>query len=323
MRVLRHPPPDLAHVGVAGSVVALGNFDGVHGGHRAVIGAAGDLARREGRPWGVMTFEPHPRQMFRPDDAPFRLTPAPLKLALIRAMGVDFAVVVRFDRALAALSADAFVDRWLIHGLAVSDVVVGHDFCFGQGRGGDPALLVRRGGGLPRAKGGFGVVTVPPQMAPTTDLASAPELYSSTAIRRLLAAGSPEAAAALLGRPHRIEGRVRHGDARGRTLGFPTANLSLGPSVRPRVGVYAINVIIGGARYDGVANIGVRPTVGGADMRLEAHVFDFTGDLYGQRIAVDLISFLRPEMKFSGLAELTQRIAVDCADARARLAAAA
>jgi riboflavin kinase/FMN adenylyltransferase len=305
-----------------GAVAAIGNFDGVHLGHRAVIGTAVSRAREAGRPSAVVTFEPHPRRFFKPDLPPFLLASARMKVAALRDCGVDLCFALRFDRTLAAMPAEAFVKEVLVDGLGLAGVVAGYDFVFGKARGGTPETLVA---GM-RAAGREAVI-----VAPAIDAAEArragvevePDsfVYSSTGVREALKAGDPEGAARILGRPFAIDGRVRRGDARGRTIGFPTANLDLDGYMPPAFGVYAVRVF--GARdgaVAGVANLGVRPTIGGDPApRLEVHLFDFAGDLYGKRLVVELIAFLRPERKFSGLDELKAQIARDAAAARAAL----
>lgn len=313
MKLFRHTtdiPPDLR-----GLVVALGNFDGVHRGHGAVIAEAQAQAARLGVPSAVLTFEPHPRSLFRPDDPPFRLTPMRIKARLLEALGVDVMIVQHFDAAFASLTAAEFVDQVLIRDLGVRHVVAGYDFVFGHKRGGDIALLRARGD-----QGGFGVTEVRPvQDGQGT-------VFSSTRIREALADGQPERAADLLGHPFEIEGRVEHGDKRGRTIGFPTANVELGEYQRPRFGVYAVRagIDLGGDTvwHAGVANLGRRPTVGGSVERLEVHLFDFSGDLYGRHLRVQLAEFLRPEMKFDGFEALKAQIVADAAEARRRLGVA-
>lgn len=311
MRILRHPAETAATD--RGAVVAVGNFDGVHLGHRAVLEASRELARREEAPLALMTFEPHPVQFFHPEVPPFRLTPFRAKVHRIEALGVDLLVVLHFDRALAQVSAEDFVRRFLVEGLAARHVIVGYDFHFGHKRSGTSALLQEQG-----RRHGFGVSVLQPIAAGDG------AVFSSTRIRQYLAAGEPREAARLLGNPFEIEGRVEIGDRRGRTIGFPTANLSLGDYLRPAGGVYAVRVGIeerAGAIqwHDGVANLGTRPTVGGTDLRLEAHLFDFAGDLYGRHIRVALVEHLRPERKFSGLDQLKAQIADDAQRARAEL----
>lgn len=306
-----------------GSVAAIGNFDGVHLGHRAVIGAAVARARAAGRPSAVVTFEPHPRRFFKADLPPFLLASPRMKIAALRDCGVDLCFALRFDRALAAMPADSFVQDVLADGLGLACVVAGYDFVFGKARGGTPETLVA---GMRKA-GREAII-----LAPAIDAAAARQagietepdafVYSSTGARDALKAGDPKAAARILGRPFAIDGRVRKGDARGRTIGFPTANLDLDGYMPPKLGVYAVRVR--GARGEpapGVANLGVRPTLGGDPApRLEVHLFDFAGDLYGRRLVVELIEFLREECKFAGLDELKAQIAKDAAAARAALA---
>lgn len=311
MRIFRHYTELPAEV--RGGVVALGNFDGVHLGHQAVIGEAGRIARASGRPFGVMTFEPHPRIVFKPDQPPFRLTPFRTKARHVEALGVDFLYMQHFDLAFAAHTAHDFIDEVLVAGLGVGHVVVGYDYVFGKGRQGNCMVL-----GEMAAERGFGATCVPAALDPGGNV------YSSTRVRELLEAGKPSRAAQLLGRYWEIEGRVEHGDARGRTLGFPTLNIPLGEYLRPAVGVYAVRAGIdkGGDTtwHDGVANFGRRPTFGGKDVLLETHLFNFKGDLYGQHVRVALIEFIRPERKFEGIEPLRAQIAEDTATARRILA---
>jgi riboflavin kinase / FMN adenylyltransferase len=311
MRILRH---DKVAFSERGAVVAIGNFDGVHRGHEAVIAAAGHAARAAGAPHAVLTFEPHPRHVLRPADPPFRLTPFRAKSRRIEALGVDLLITLHFDLAFAARRAEDFIESVLVRNLAVRQVAVGHDFVFGHERRGTVAMLEERG-----AKLGFGVMIVPPVETPGGGV------YSSTQIREHLVQGRPREAAALLGRFWEIEGRVERGDERGRLLGFPTANLPLGDYLRPAAGVYVVRAgIEEGERTlwrDGVANFGQRPTFGGSDLRLEVHIFDFSGDLYGKHLRVALIEHLRSERKFADIGALKAQIAEDAARARAVLAA--
>ncbi len=311
MRVFRHTTALNAD---RGAVVAVGNFDGVHRGHQAVIAAAKHSARNTAAPFAVLTFEPHPRSVFQPGAPPFRLTPFRAKSRALEALGVDLLFTLHFDLAFAQKSAEAFVAEILIEGLGISEVVVGYDFVFGNRRRGTPDLLKDEG-----QKQGFRVTVVAP-VARGGGVA-----YSSTQIRELLVAGQPRDAAALLGRPWEIEGRVETGDRRGRTIGFPTANIALADYLRPAAGVYAVRAGVeeGAATrwYDGAANLGWRPTVGGTDLRLEAHLFDFDGDLYGQHLRIAFIERLRAEQRFDGLDALKAQIAADCQKARTVLAA--
>ncbi|MFY8094129.1 MAG: bifunctional riboflavin kinase/FAD synthetase [Niveispirillum sp.] len=298
---------------IRGCAVALGNFDGVHQGHRAVIQAAKDAARRLDVPAAVLTFEPHPRSLFRPDDVPFRLTPWRIKARLVEALGIDALFEVRFDEAFSQLTAEEFVRQILVEGLAASHVVAGYDFVFGNKRGGDMEFLRTAG-----ERFGFQVTEVRPVSGPDATA------YSSTRVRRLLEAGEVAAAASILGHDWEIEGRVEHGDKRGRTIGFPTANVELGVYQRPRLGVYAVMAGLDeGSRtiwHKGVANIGRRPTVGGVTERLETHLFDFDGDLYGKHLRVRLCHFIRPEMKFDSFQALKDQIVADSARAKELLA---
>lgn len=314
MRLFRHTadlPAD-----ARGAVVALGNFDGVHRGHQAVIGMAQRIARDRNAPSAVMTFEPHPRSVFRPGEPPFRLSPFRVKARHIEALGVDLLFVCHFDDGFLHQSADAFIDEVLVKGLGVRQVVCGYDFLFGHMRAGDPALLARVG-----REHGFGVTEV----GPVADEQGG--VYSSTRVRDALVAGQPREAARLLGSPWEVEGRVEQGDQRGRTIGFPTANVELGEYLRPAFGVYAVRAGVdhGPATvwHDGVANLGRRPTVGGTVERLETHLFDFAGDLYGQHLRVQLIDFIRPERKFASFDELKDQIVRDAEAARATLSSPA
>jgi riboflavin kinase/FMN adenylyltransferase len=295
----------------------MGNFDGLHRGHAALIAAARDRARAAGVPAAVLTFEPHPRSVFMPEGEPFRLTPFRVKERELERLGVDLLFVQHFDRAFAQKSADSFVAEVLLGAIGATHIVVGHDCTFGNRRRGTPELLRAAG-----AAHGFGVTVVEPVRG--SDAA----VYSSTHIRELLRDGKPREAAAQLGRCWEIDGRVTVGDRRGRTIGFPTVNLGLGEYLRPAFGVYAVRVAgdgpddpFAGRAMDGVANIGLRPTVGTPEPRLEAHLFDLDADLYGRHLRVSLVDFIRPEKKFAGLDALKAQIAEDAARARAVLAA--
>jgi riboflavin kinase/FMN adenylyltransferase len=292
-----------------GGIVALGNFDGFHLGHQAVVGRAIARARAEGRPALVATFDPHPMRFFRPDSPWFRLTTMDQRARLIEAAGVDALYVFRFDAAFAAALPEAFVTDWLVERLGAAGVVTGDDFTFGRNRGGD----VRRLAELGRSHG-FAAETVAP-----VEQDGAP--VSSTRIREALRAGDCETAARLLTRPFTIEGVVEHGDKRGRRIGYPTANIGLDRYLRPRFGVYAVRGRLPDGRVlDGAANLGIRPTFEPPKELLEPFFFDFSGDLYGQTLAVELISFLRPEAKFETLEALVAQMARDCDEARRRLA---
>lgn len=290
-------------------VLAIGNFDGVHRGHRAVIDAARSLAARLGRPAAALTFEPHPRAFFQPDASLFRLTPGAEKLEALRAAGLDGAVLLAFDAAFAALTAEAFVEDVLKRTFDVAGVVVGYDFHFGNNRTGSPAFLRQAGARL-----GFAVEVVEPML-------DAGDPVSSTAIRNALASGQVGHAAHMLGRPWRVTATVIHGDKRGRVLGFPTANLRLPAGTRLAHGIYAVRVHMDGKHHDAVASHGRRPTFDNGAELLEVHIFDFTGDLYGRELSVTFHNFLRPELKFDGIEPLVAQMRQDCAAARALLAA--
>jgi riboflavin kinase/FMN adenylyltransferase len=292
-----------------GGVVALGNFDGVHRGHQALLGHAAEHATALGAPLVVLTFEPHPRRFFVPDTGPFRLTLLAAKVRLLAQYGVQAVLAQRFDTPFAALSADAFIDDVLLKGLGARHVVCGYDFTFGARRSGNVEQLREQG----RQKG-FGVTVLDPVMREG-------EIYSSTSIREALRAGWASEAAELLGHPWEIEGAVELGDQRGRTIGFPTANVALGEHLRPRFGVYAVRVLVDGQWRDAVANLGRRPTFGKLQENFEVHLFDFSGDLYGKTLRVALIDFIRPEMKFAGLDQLKAQIAADGQAARRLLGA--
>jgi riboflavin kinase / FMN adenylyltransferase len=287
-----------------GATVALGNFDGVHLGHDTVVRAA--HAARPDLPLGVLTFEPHPREVFRPDDPPFRLTLSTERAEALQALGVTLLYELSFDRAFSLMSHESFVADVLHEGISARHLVCGTDFAFGHRRGGDTAFLAQRAEAL-----GMGLTLVPA-------LADARGPLSSSRIRRELQDGYPERATAALGRPWNIRGEVMHGDRRGRTIGFPTANIALGRHLEPARGVYAVMIRLpDGSTRLGVANIGRRPTVAsGTESRLEVHIFDFAADLYGAELAVALHAYLRPEQKFSGLDALRAQIAADAAEAR-------
>lgn len=290
-----------------GATVALGNMDGVHLGHAAVLRAA--HAARPSAPLAALTFEPHPREHFRPDDPPFRLTLLPAKARALGAAGAAVVYVLPFDATLAAMPAEAFVEAVLHRGLGAIHVACGADFAFGHRRGGDAASLAE----MAEARG-IGLSVVPP-------VVDAQGPVSSTRIRRVLQDGYPERAAAMLGRLWEVRGEVVHGDKLGRELGWPTANLWMRRLMEPARGVYAVMVALpDGREAQGVANIGRRPTLGGdPETRLEVHIFDFSGDLYGREIGVRLVRFLRPDARFDGLEELKAAIAADVEAARAAL----
>jgi riboflavin kinase/FMN adenylyltransferase len=291
-----------------GGIVALGNFDGFHKGHQAVVGRAVGRARADGRPVLVATFDPHPVRHFKPDLPPFRLTTLDQRERLFAAAGADAMIVFRFDGDLAATTAEGFVER-LARLTGAAGVVTGEDFTFGKGRGGNIEVLRRLG-----REHGLTVDAVAP-------IEQDGEPVSSSRIREALQAGDCETATALLTRPFAIEGVVEHGDKRGRTIGYPTANLGLGNYLRPRYGIYAVRGrLADGNVVEGAANLGIRPSFEPARELLEPYFFDFSGDLYGQVLEVALISFLRPEQKFETLDALKAQMDQDCAEARRRLA---
>ena len=291
-----------------GGIVALGNFDGFHKGHQAVVGRAIARARAEGRPALVATFDPHPVRFFKPDLPPFRLTTLDQRQRLFAEAGADAMIVFHFDRALASVPAEQFVTDWLIGRIGAAGVATGEDFTFGKGRGGNVEVLQRLG-----AEHGLSVDAIAPVLANG-------EPVSSSAIREALQAGDCETATRLLTRPFAIEGIVEHGDKRGREIGYPTANIALGNYLRPRFGIYAVRARLpDGRTLDGAANLGIRPMFDPPRELLEPHFFDFAGDLYGQCIEVELISFLREEHKFDTLDALTAQMQRDCDEAKRRL----
>ena len=307
MRIFRHfeDVPDAFR----GAVVAIGNFDGVHKGHQALIAEAKEEALALGCPLAVLAFEPHPQEFFWPRPDSIRLTPLRMKARLLAGLGVDAMFALPFDAGMAGRTAPQFVEEVLVKGLSAKAIVVGPDFEFGKGRGGNLATLKEMG-----AANGFSVTCF--EMV-TTDGAK----ISSTRIREALAAARPEEAAMLLGRWWAVEARVEHGDGRGRTMGFPTANMHLGHCFAPAFGVYAVRVTVMDndvevSRHDGVANFGTRPMYQTVVPLMEAHLFDFDADLYGQHLMVELISYIRPEAKFADLACLIDQIAQDADKAR-------
>lgn len=291
---------------VRGGAVAIGNFDGVHGGHQAVIDEAGKLARSDGLPWGVLTFEPHPRTILRPSRDPFRLTSFRSKARRIEALGVDFLVALHFDKAFSQQSADWFVRRVIVDGMATKHLVSGYDFVFGHGAQGTTERLLHMGAEL-----GFGFTCLQAVRGENG------EILSSTNVREALRAGDVRRAARILRRPFEVEGRVAHGDARGRQIGFPTANLLLGDYIQPALGVYAVWASVeDGPWLPGVANLGQRPTFDGTHVLLEVHLLDQQLDLYGKHLRVALVDLLRPEKKFDGIDSLRAQIETDCQAAR-------
>ncbi len=313
MRLLRHVSEVSSRS--RGSIVALGNFDGFHRGHQVVIGEAGRLARLLDLDLTVVVTEPHPVSFFAPKAPAFRLTPFRERAQLLEKFGVDQLLVLPFDESLAKMSAQDFVLDILCSGLKAQHVFVGYDYRFGQNRGGGTDVLAYMG-----EMEGFGLSVI---KAVTVGIEGyAGEVYSSTVVRKALENGEARKAAALLGHWWSINGRVTKGDQRGRTIDFPTANVELGESLQPKLGVYAVRVIMENDTrvLHGVANIGKRPTFDKADVLLEAHLFDFDENIYDKHIRVELISFLRPEMKFDGLDALKEQIAKDCRVAKIVLA---
>jgi len=297
--------------GDRGASVAIGNFDGVHLGHQAVIGLA--LQAVPTAPLGVLTFEPHPREFFAPDAPSFRLMSAEARTARLEKLGVDVLYQLNFNTAMASLSPREFAERVICKGLGLVNVVVGADFCFGKGRAGTVADLKAFGEEM-----GFGVTVA--ELMETDGL-----VVSSSAIRDALSEGRPRDAAKLLGHWHRIEGEVIGGEQRGRELGYPTANMSIDGLHPPKFGVYAVLVDVrdGPHRgsYRGAASVGVRPMFDGEVPNIETFLFDFTGDLYGATLSVALVEYLRPELKFDGLDALITQMDADCVTARSILEA--
>ncbi len=287
-----------------GAVLALGNFDGVHRGHAALARAAGVIAKECGAVAAALTFEPHPRSVFRPEQPVFRLTPLAVKTELLAGLGLAPTFILPFDRAIAAVSAERFVDELLLGRLGARGLVCGYDFHFGQGRAGSPEMLQDRAGAL-----GVPVTVVPPYSWNG-------EAVSSTLIRTALEAGDVARAGDLLGRPWFVRGEIAHGDKRGRELGYPTANLHLPRDCRLKYGIYAVRLKLDGRWRDGVASFGSRPTFDDGAPRLETFVFDFAGDLYGQTVDVALVAWLRGEAKFDSLAALIAQMDADSARAR-------
>ncbi|MFM2371982.1 MAG: hypothetical protein RIS85_1704 [Pseudomonadota bacterium] len=288
-----------------GGIVALGNFDGFHLGHQAVVGEAIRWARAEGRPAIVATFDPHPVRYFAPDAAPFRLTTLDQRQELFAAAGADAMLVIHFGADVAGMTASEWIEQGLSGHLGAVGVVTGEDFTFGKGRSGNPQVLSEQGARFGLRARAMGAVTLEG------------EVVSSSRIRDALLAGDCESAARLLTRPFAIRGLVQHGDKLGRTINFPTANLDMGNYLRPRYGIYAVKGRLPDGRVvNGAANMGIRPMFDPPKELLEPHFFDFSGDLYGQEIEVAFHHFLRPEAKFDGLDALVAQIGRDCDEAR-------
>lgn len=295
--------------GARGAVLALGNFDGVHRGHQALLDAALSEGTRRGRPAGALVFEPHPRELFRPNEPHFRLMSLSQKLEAFEHRGLDLAVVLPFDRALAQLSAAAFVEDVLVRGLAVAHVVVGYHFFYGRDRGGTVETLKAQA-----LAQGFGLTVVAP-------VADEGEVFSSTSVRLHLAEGNVRAAAENLGRPWCVSGPVVGGAKRGTGLGYPTANIAMRPGTSLAHGIYAVKVRVGGHSLNGAAYIGTRPTYDDGAPMLEVFLFDFDGNLYGQTMEVFFIDRIRGDRKFSSSEELIRQMDIDCGHAREILAA--
>jgi riboflavin kinase/FMN adenylyltransferase len=291
-----------------GAVLALGNFDGVHRGHAELARVAVAMAADRGCAAAAFTFEPHPRTVFRPDQPVFRLTSPQVKLELLAEAGLAHSFVLAFDREIAGISAESFVDDLLLGRLGAAGLVCGYDFHFGKARLGSPEMLQARAGSR-----GVPVAVVPPY-------SWAGEPVSSTLVRTALEAGDVVHAADLLGRPWFVRGEIAHGDKRGRDLGYPTANMHLARDCRLRYGIYAVRMKVDGIWRDGVASFGSRPTFDDGAPRLETFLFDFSGDLYGKIVDVALVGWLRGEAKFESLEALIVQMDKDSLQARAILA---
>ncbi len=290
-------------------IVVIGNFDGLHRGHRAVIEAGRSLALASGRPLTVLTFDPHPRSYFRPDEPVFRLTPDPLKAAILGHWGVDGLIILTFNPEMAATTAEDFVEKILFGAIDAAGIAIGHDFHFGKGRQGSPSFIAERAKVKRRAS-----IIVPP-------LTAFDEPVSSTAIRTALAEGDLQHANHLLGYRYLFQADVRHGEKIGRTLGFPTANLRLPPENSLMEGIYAVRVEVDGHVHNGVASFGRRPTFDNGAPLFEIWLMDFLGDLYGKTLTVECVKRQRGELKFDGVEALIEQMHKDAAEARAILAA--
>jgi riboflavin kinase/FMN adenylyltransferase len=299
-----HVPPD-----ARGAVVAIGNFDGVHKGHQALIARAKETAKEHGVRAGTVVFEPHPREYFQPARPFFRLTPLPQKLALLETYGVELTFVLAFEKSLSMMSAEQFVERVLVAGLGISHAVIGHDFLFGRSRTGNATQMAELG-----QQFGFGVSIVAP-------VGSGGEIYSSSAVRAELAQGDITGAAEMLGHRWKVAGVVQGGARRGTGLGYPTANIALGKGATLAHGIYAVHVGVAGERHQGAAYLGTRPTFDDGSPVLEVFLFDFDGDLYGREIEVEFVEFLRGDRKFDGPEALKVQMDADCARAREILTA--
>jgi riboflavin kinase / FMN adenylyltransferase len=304
--------PEAPPAGLEGAVAAIGNFDGLHRGHRGVVARAQALAEKLGRPCVLLTFEPHPADVFAGKPVIFRLTPPDAKAAQAARLGLDGMIVLSFNKAFAARPAEDFTQEILAKRLGLSAVVAGYDFRFGAGRKGDAAFLRAEGARL-----GFAVEIVDRIIQ---DQEGSLEAVSSTATREALEKGDVALARRLLGHPYFVRGVVRHGDKRGRLLGFPTANIALDPSNRLRHGIYAVTIEIEGVIREGAANFGRRPTFDNGPPLLEVFIFDFSGDLYGKEVEVAFYGFIRGEAKFENIEALIAQMEDDCVRAREILA---
>ena len=290
------------------AVVAIGNFDGVHRGHRALINAAVDKARELGKPSGVMMFEPHPREFFQPNEVLFRLTPLNAKLAIIERLGIKVAFVEAFDQNFSQLSATEFVERVLVAGLGISHVIVGYDFYFGHKRQGNPQMLEQAGRDL-----GFGVTVMPP-------VAEGGEVFSSSSVRLHLAQGDVRGAARVLGQNWHVHGKIVGGAHRGTGLGFPTANIPMPKGTAIGHGIYAVRAHVDGVTHNAAAYLGTRPTFDDGLPVLEVYLIDFKGDLYGHDMDVEFVDFIRPDRKFGSAQVLVHQMDEDITRIRAVLA---
>lgn len=299
----KHVPPELR-----GSAVAIGNFDGVHRGHRALIAEAKARAKEKKSLSSALVFEPYPREFFQPNEVHFRLTSLKRKLAIFEKLGLDAVFVEPFGAELAALSAENFIERVIVAGLGACHVVIGYDFYFGHKRGGNPELMLRAGEEL-----GFGVTVMPP-------IAEAGEPFSSSAVRLYLAQGDVRGAANMLGEPWRVAGRVVGGARRGTGMGYPTANLPMPKGTTLGHGIYAVKAYLDGIPHDAAAYLGTRPTFDDGMPVLEVFLFDFKGDLYGREMEVEFVDFIRADRKFHSVEELVAQMDEDIAKVRAVLA---
>ncbi len=296
-------------INARGAVVAIGNFDGVHRGHQALLLEAVNKAKAQNKASAAMVFEPHPREFFQPDETHFRLTPLTAKLALFEQLGLKLAFVEHFDQHLAGMTAREFIERVLVAGYGVAHVIIGYDFFFGHKRGGNPELMVAAGEEL-----GFGVTIVPP-------VAEAGEVFASSSVRLHLAQGDVKGAAHMLGRPWHVAGKIVGGAHVGTGIGYPTANLAMPKGTSLGHGIYAVRARIDGSAYDAAAYLGTRPTFDDGMPVLEVFLFDFTGDIYGQEMHVDFIDFIRGDRKFHSVEALVAQMDEDVAKVKAVLAA--